>query len=105
MLLDGEGRYRAFEKSPALCELEIRHEVDIGHVYKTSPPAKLFIVQCQRQKLLGSLSRNKFHSFLMDGSTDAGRVEQELVILLSFQKDDTAQEIKIVCKIFLCWLS
>ena len=30
----------------------------------------------------------------MDGSTDAGRVEQELVILLSFKKDDTAREIK-----------
>lgn len=32
------------------------------------------------------LSQNKFYSFLMDGSTNAGKVEQELVVLLSCKK-------------------
>jgi hypothetical protein len=66
------------------------------HAYKTAPSAKLFmhyIAQCQCQQFLGYLSQNEFYSFLMDRSTDAGRVEQELVILLSFKKDDTAREI------------
>ena len=87
----------AFEKYPVLCELEVRHEVDIDHGYKTALSAKLFthyITQCQHDDFLGFLSQNKFYSFLMDGSTDAGRVEQELVIFLSFKRDDTAREIK-----------
>ena len=32
----------AFEKFPSLCELEARHEVDLGHAYRTAPYAKLF---------------------------------------------------------------
>lgn len=36
----------------------------------------------------------------MDGSTDAGNVEQELVILLSCKKDDTAEEIKSYTRFF-----
>jgi len=32
----------AFEKFPSLCELEARHEVDIGHAYRIAPSAKLF---------------------------------------------------------------
>ena len=93
----------AFDKYSLLCELEARHEVDVGHAYKMAPSAKSFthyIVQCQREQFLGFLSQNKFYSFLMDGSTDAGRVEQELVILLSFKKDDTAQEIKLYARFF-----
>ena len=32
----------AFEKFMALCELEARHNVDLGHAYRTAPSAKLF---------------------------------------------------------------
>ena len=65
----------AFEKYPALWELEARHEVNVGHAYKMARSAKLFthhIAQCQHQQFLGFISQNKFYSFLMDGSTDAG---------------------------------
>lgn len=35
-----------------------------------------------------------FYSFMMDGSTDSGNVEDELVAILYFFKDDVAQEIQ-----------
>ena len=49
-----------------------------------------------QHQFLQFLSQNKFYiySFLRDGSTDAGKVEQELVVLLSCKKDDTVQETK-----------
>ena len=42
----------AFEKFPKLCDLEERHDVDIGHAYRTAPSAQSFtyyIVEAQRQ--------------------------------------------------------
>ena len=45
----------AFEKYPSLCELETKHEVDVGHAYKTAPSAQTFthyIAEHQRQQFL-----------------------------------------------------
>ena len=70
----------AFEKYAALHELEVCLGVDLGFAYKTAPSAKLFthyIAESQRQQLLQALAKSKFCSFLMDGSTDAGNVEQQ----------------------------
>ena len=83
----------AFEKYPSLCELETKHEVDVGHAYKTAPSAITFthyIAEHQRQQFLQFLSQNKFYSFLMDGSTDSGKV---------------GSGNEVVYKIFLCCLS
>ena len=85
----------AFEKFSPLCELESRHDVELGHAYKTAPSAKLFtyyIAQAQRQQFLKVLCENSFYSFLMDGSTDVGNIEQELVVVLTSFKDDAAEE-------------
>ena len=82
----------AFEKYAALHELEVRPGVELGFAYKSTPSAKLFtryIAESQCQQLFQALSKSKFCSFLMDGSTDAGNVEQQLVILLSRKKDDS----------------
>ena len=92
-----------FEKYVALCELEAHHDIDPGHTYKTAPSAKLFahyIAESQCQQFLRALCKTKFYGFLMDGSTDEGNVEQELVILLSCKKDDTA-EVMNSCAMFL----
>ena len=86
----------AFEKFMPLCELESRHDVELGHAYKTAPSAKLFthyIAQAQCQQFLKVLCENSFYSFLMDGSTDVGNIEQELVVILTCIKDDAAGEI------------
>ena len=93
----------AFEKYTALYELEARHEVDLGPAYKTAPSAKLFthyMAESQHQQFLQSPSQTKFYSFLMDRTTDAGNVEQELVVLFSCNRDDTAGEIKSYATFF-----
>ncbi len=93
----------AFEKYTSLCELEARYEVDLGHAYRNAPSAKSFthyIAQAQRQQFLQSLSETKFYSFLMDGSTDEGNIEQELVVVLSCKKDGAAEEMKSHTRFF-----
>ena len=75
----------AFRKYPALHELEVRHGVDLGFAYRTKDSAKTFthfIADSQRQDLFHKLSSTPFYSFLMDGSTDAGNVEDKLIALL-----------------------
>ncbi|KAL5506170.1 hypothetical protein EMCRGX_G007757 [Ephydatia muelleri] len=86
----------AFEKFPELCDLEERHDVDIGHAYRTAPSAQSFtyyIAEAQRQTFREALSKKLFY-ILMDGSTDAGKLEQELVVVLTCWQDDTMREMK-----------
>ena len=89
----------AFHKYPALHDLEARHGVDLGFAYKTKDSAKTFthyIAKSQRQAFLHTFSTAHFYSFLMDGSTDAGNVEDELIAILYCLKDDEAQEVRFV---------
>ena len=44
----------------------------------------------QRSAFVNSLLNKWFYSFLMDGTTDSNNVEDELVVIMSFRKDDTA---------------
>ena len=86
-----------FRKYPALHDLEERHGVDLGFAYKTDVSAQTFthyIAEAQRQSFLDKLSTSNFYSFLMDGSTDAGNVEDELVLVQYCTQDDTAQEMR-----------
>ena len=87
-----------FTKYPALLELESRHGVDLGPAYRTPDSANTFtsyIAKSQRQTFQNALSSSalRFFSFLMDGTTDAGNQEDELIVLLYCSKDATAQEI------------
>ena len=82
---------------PALHALEERHGVDLGFAYKTDVSAQTFthyIAEAQRQSFLNKLSTSNFYSFLMDGSTDAGNVEDELVLVQYCTQDDTPQEMR-----------
>ena len=83
-------------KYPPFHALEKRHEVDLGSGYMWPDSAKLFthfIAESQRQVVLHSLSECKF-SFLMDGSTDSGNLEVELVFAVFCKRDDSACEIR-----------
>ena len=91
----------AFEKFPALHELQSCHGISIGSTYITLQSAKLFthyIALAQREGFKSQLSVTKFYSFLMDGSTDAGNIEQELVLILFCIKDDSAQKVRSCTK-------
>ena len=87
----------AFAKYPALYDLECRHDVELGIAYKNDVSAKSFthfIAETQRRNFIDCLSKLHFFSVLMDGTTDAGRVEDELVVTVHCKKDDVAREIK-----------
>ena len=78
-------------------ELEERHGVDLGFAYKTDVSAKTFthyIAESQRQSFYDCLTESHFYSFLMDGSTDSGNVEDELVLVQYCAQDDATQEVR-----------
>ena len=55
----------AFKKFPALCDLEVKHKVDLGHSYRTPPSARQFthyIAQAQREEFLEKLGLSRFYS-------------------------------------------
>ena len=72
--------------------------MDLGATYKNHDSACNFvhyIAKNQRQQLRVSLASRHFYSFLMDGSTDKDRVENELFVILFCKQDDTLQEVDI----------
>ena len=88
----------AFAKYPSLLELEKRHGVDLGHAYTTADSAKLFtgfIAKSQRQSFFSTLYSCGTHLFslLMDGTTDCGNKECELMVLVYCFKNDAVEEI------------
>ena len=93
----------SFRKYPAIHELEIRHGVDLGHSYATKDSAKSFtryIAESQRSAFMRSLSIVHFYNLLMDGTTDAGNVEDELIVIMTFCKDDIAGEVRSFARYF-----
>ena len=97
MLYDGEGKCR-FAKYLSLLELEKRHRVDLGHAYTTADSAKLFtgfIAKSQWQSFFSTLYScgTHFFSLLMDGTTDCGNHEDELMVLVYCFKNDAVEEI------------
>ena len=84
----------SFKKFPSICDLETRHGVSIGTTYTTETAAKSFtgyIAQAQRNKL--DLEKAKFFSLLLDGSTDAGNVDNELLLVVWFDKDGVGEKV------------
>ena len=88
----------AVAKYPSLLELEKRHGVDLGHAYTTADSAKLFtsfIAKSQRQSLFIPLysSGTRFFSLRMDGTTDCGNHDDDLMVLVHSSKNDAIKEI------------
>ena len=87
----------AFHKYPAFHCLAERQGVRLGSSYKRSDCAQQFtyyIAEGQRNVFQQSLSQVNFFSFLMDGSTDAGNIEQEMVFVLYCKRDDKAKAVR-----------
>ena len=86
----------SFRKYPAICELEVRHGVNLGSAYKTETAAKTFthyIAESERQKLVHTLQSAKFFSLLMDGSTDAGNIDNDLLLVVWFDKEGVGENV------------
>ena len=90
----------AFVKYVPLHALSELHGDSLGQNYKTPDSAKLFthIAEAQRKSFLHSLARTSFISFLMNGSTDSGNLEQEFVFVLFCKKDGATQQIRSVTR-------
>ena len=86
----------SFRKFPAFCELETRHGVNLGSAYKTETSAKTFthfIAESQRQELVHALNSTNFFSILLDGSTDAGNIDNELLLVMWFDKEGKGEKV------------
>lgn len=84
-------------------DLEVRHGVNLGYAYKTKDSAKNFthyIAESQRHYFIDLLSKTHFYSFLMDGSTDAGKVEDELVVIMFCTKDRETERVRSCVRFF-----
>ena len=85
-----------FVKYPALLDLETRHGVDLGLAYSTPVSAQSFtsyIAQSLRAAFVDKLStQSRFFSFSMGGTTDAGNLEDELVVITYSFKNDSTKE-------------
>ena len=75
----------SFRKYPQICELEARHGINIGTGYTNDTSASTFvhyIAESQRQELVHTIQVKKFFSLLLDGSTDTGNIDNELILLV-----------------------
>ena len=83
-------------KYPAICELEAKHGVDLGTNYRTQTARSSFVhysAEAIREELPEKLRKAKFFSLLLDGSTDAANVDNELVLVVWFDKDGTNEKV------------
>ena len=83
--------YIPFTKYSALQELEAKHRVHLGYAYRTKDSARLFSHYTEPTGRIFTSSH--FFSFLMDGSTDKGNIEDESIVLQYCNKDEDSQEI------------
>ena len=74
----------AFSKYAAICKLETRHGVDIGTSYVNENAGKTFckyIAEARSIDLHKTVTDAKFFSIRMDGSTDVGKIDDELFLV------------------------
>ena len=78
----------AFAKMQPLCELQERHGVKLGLGYKNDHACSTFVefIACdlQQNQLAQINSRSKFFSLQADASTNSGKVQNELFLILYF---------------------
>ena len=77
----------SFVKMAPICELEERHSVNLGAGYKNDQACASFvsfIAQEQRELLVNVLSKARFFTIQVDGSTDCANVEEEVFLVLYF---------------------
>ena len=72
-----------FTKYPKICALETRHGVSVGSSYVNENAGKDFmhyIAESRRQELKEKLAKANFFSLLLDGSTDASNIDNEMFL-------------------------
>jgi len=81
----------AYQKYPKICELQLKHGVNLGTSYLNENSAKEFvhyIAESKRQSILSSVQKAVFYSILMDGSTDSSNTENEMLFVMWCEVND-----------------
>ena len=89
--------------STLLCMTSKSISVDLGFAHKTDVSAQTFthyIAESQHQSFLENIFTSNFYSFIMEGSTDTGNVEDKLVLVQYCTQNATAQEMRL-CVMYL----
>ena len=79
----------SFTKYPKICELEAHHGVHVGTSYCTNNACKVFvhnITEARRKDLRLDLTKAKFFSLLLDGSTDKVNIDMCGAILMAVMR-------------------
>ena len=87
----------------SLCQLEEKHGVGLGTGYKNDKACANFvryIAEDQKVQLVNALSKAKFFSIQMDGSTDSANIEEEVFLVIYLDTHSKDGRI-IVCDKFL----
>ena len=85
-----------FTKYPKVCELEARHGVRVGMSYVNENAGKElihYIAESRRQELKQKLANAKFFSLLLDGSTDTGNIDNELLLIVWCDRDGSDEKV------------
>ena len=75
----------SFKNYPKLCPLEAKHGVDIGTTYTNEAAGRSFvhfIAESKWHELIDTLAKADFFSLLLDGSTDKGNYDNELLLIV-----------------------
>ena len=85
----------AFTKYPKICELEARHGVNVGSMYRNDVSGREFvhyIAEAKRKEIL-SLAKANFFSVLLDGSTDTAIIENEIILVVWCDTNGTDEKV------------
>ena len=85
-----------FVMYPKICQLESHHGVKIGTSYVNENAGKEmihFTAESKRQELQKKLANAKFFSLLLDGSTDTGNIDNEIILVVWCDKDTSDEKI------------
>ena len=86
----------SYLKYPQICELERHHGVNLGTSYINEAAGKTFIhyiAESRRCELADHLKKANFFWLLLDGSTDEGNIDNELILIVWCNVDGTGETI------------
>lgn len=92
-----------FMKYPRICELEAHHGVSVGTSYANENAGKEFIhyiAMASREELKQQLASAKFFSLLLDGSTDKGNIDNEVIFVVWCDHHGTDKKVHTRMKYF-----
>ncbi len=92
-----------FTKYPKVCELEARHGVRVGTSYVNENAGKElihYIAESRRQELKQRPANAKFFSLLLDGSTETGNIDNELLLVVRCERDGSDEKVHMRMEYF-----